>query len=266
LEPKAANERLKSIIKDINRDKVRKGGSAHNILNIIFDDILSTKLVDYTNLTKGRSVQDTRAILNYMLVAAYKIESRKQFDATRFFDKIIMHPTEVSPDGLYEGDIVLSKDQAFVLFSKYLRGGAGGGGNHVNEARKVIKQTVYRWPAGIIHFCLDPLYAAEERALIISALLRWEQGTCLEFKELECWRRDVHFLKFIRGQGCWSPVGYVPDTKYQEISIGEGCFQVKKNILMFYSAAKIHFVDVNSRQLTDFFHEIWYSGGHLTLN
>jgi hypothetical protein len=222
--PNMAHERLKAIINGISRDKVRSGNE--NVLNIIFDDILSTNLIDYSSLTKGRSIEDTRAILNIMLLASYKIEGRKQFDKKKFLDEIIVHPTEVSPDGLYEGDIVLSKDQAYTLFAKYL------GETPIAEARKVIKQAVYRWPTGVIHFCLDPLYSFEERDLIVNALNRWQENTCLVFTETECSRSDVHLMKFIRGQGCWSPVGFVPDSKFQEISIGDGCFQVNTTYLM----------------------------------
>jgi hypothetical protein len=216
--PSRSHERLKTIINGLTRDKVKSDTA--KVLNIIFDDILSTNLIDYTKLTKGRSVEDTRTILNYMLLASYNIEGRKQFDKKKFFDEIIVHPTEVSPDGLYEGDIVLSKDQAYTLFSKYLKD------NHVTESRKVIKKTVYRWPAGVIHFCLDPLYTQVERDLIIFSLTRWKENTCLVFTEVECSRLDLHLLKFVKGTGCWSPVGFVPDSKLQEISIGDGCFQV----------------------------------------
>ena len=61
-----------------------------------------------------------------------------------------MDPTEVSPDGLYQQDIVLTKDQAYDLFSKYY---------FKNNGRKVIRKSVYRWPSPIIYFNLDANYS-----------------------------------------------------------------------------------------------------------
>ncbi len=61
-----------------------------------------------------------------------------------------MDPTEVSPDGLYQQDIVLTKSQAYDLFSKYY---------FKNNGRKVIRKSIYRWPSSTIHFNLDSYYS-----------------------------------------------------------------------------------------------------------
>ena len=59
--------------------------------------------------------------------------------------------------------------------------------------------------------------------------MRWEENTCLEFQEFTNKNVKSHYLKFIRGgNGCWSPLGYDSKAKYQEISIGDGCFNVNK--------------------------------------
>ena len=34
---------------------------------------------------------------------------------------------------------------------------------------------------------------------------------------------QVHYLRVTRGQGCWSPIGFLKDSKYQELSLGPGC-------------------------------------------
>ena len=65
-----------------------------------------------------------------------------------FLVKIIVDPTEVSPDGLYQKDIVLSKDQAYNLFSKYFFT------NSTRTGRKVVKNALHRWPLPI-HYYFD---------------------------------------------------------------------------------------------------------------
>ena len=54
---------------------------------------------------------------------------------------------KISPDGLYESDIVLSQEQAYKLFSKYISPITA---NH----RKVAKDAVFRWPLPI-HYHFD---------------------------------------------------------------------------------------------------------------
>lgn len=138
-----------------------KSKPQHKVLNIIFDDILATRGVDYSNLTKGRSIEDTRSVLNYALLALYQINIRNErdrFNSTRFLDQVIIDPTEVLPEGLFEGDIVLTKDQAYWLFAKYLG---------ENQPRKVIRESVFRWPSHVIPYCLDRQYGMRLAILFI---------------------------------------------------------------------------------------------------
>lgn len=59
--------------------------------------------------------------------------------------------------------------------------------------------------------------------------MRWEESTCLEFQEFSNKNVKSHYLRFIRGNGCWSSVGFDSRVKYQDVSIGEGCFKVINN-------------------------------------
>ena len=56
--------------------------------------------------------------------------------------QIALDPTEVSPDGLFEKDIILTKDQAYNIFSKYFTD---------SSDRKYIKTAVNRWPTPIYY-------------------------------------------------------------------------------------------------------------------
>lgn len=62
--------------------------------------------------------------------------------------------------------------------------------------------------------------------MIRESLMRWEEFTCLEFQEFNNKNVKAHYLRFIKGNGCWSSIGYDYRVKYQDISIGEGCFSV----------------------------------------
>jgi hypothetical protein len=61
-----------------------------NYFNDILNEALSTRHINYAHLLKGRSIEDTKAILNYMIIALYQINSkdRSDFDSTRFLDQV----------------------------------------------------------------------------------------------------------------------------------------------------------------------------------
>lgn len=143
-----------------------------SILNEVINDVLSAKQINYTNITKGRSIEDTKLVLNYMLTSLYEIRAReqaKQFDSIKFFDQVFLDPIEISPDGLFEKDIVLSRNQALKLFSKHFSGlnsTLDNGKNKSANARKVIRDAVYRWSLPI-YFYLDNAYGL---------LINWKQN------------------------------------------------------------------------------------------
>lgn len=135
---------------------VKEKARMSSIINEVFDDVLSTKSLDFSKIAKGRSIEDTKKVLNYMLTSLYQIEAKKEsnnFNSMKFFDQIFVNPLDVSPDGLFESDIVLSKQQAYRIFSKYLPKSY----DELN-VRKVIRDTVHRWNLPI-HFYLDPKYS-----------------------------------------------------------------------------------------------------------
>ena len=66
--------------------------SSTNDLNTVLEDVLSSRQINYTNLLKGRTVEDTKAILSYMIIALHQINSKSQknFDSIRFLDQVIL--------------------------------------------------------------------------------------------------------------------------------------------------------------------------------
>jgi len=207
--------KVKLKLKSMTKEKTAE------IFTQVLNDAWSVKEINYTSLRKGRSEADTKAVLNYMIMALYRMKLDEQsddFDSIRFFDQIIYNPSEISPDGLFEQDIVLSKEQAYTLFSKYFVSN-----DTVRDKRKVVRNSVYRWPMPI-YYHFDGSHNEQERSLIKSSLKRWEQDTCIEFKQIVNKKDHPHYLRFFKGHGCWSPVGYSMYSSYQDLSIGEGCF------------------------------------------
>lgn len=147
---------------------VKEKARMASIINEVFDDVLSTRTINFSKLAKGRSIEDTKTVLNYMLTSLYQIKANQEsheFDSMKFFDQVYLHPLDVSPDGLFESDIVLSKEQAYRIFSKYLP-------KSYDEpnVRKVIRDTVHRWNLPI-HFYLDQKYSIFNFFLLIEKKL-----------------------------------------------------------------------------------------------
>jgi hypothetical protein len=61
-------------------------------LNTVLEDVLSSRQINYTNLLKGRTIEDTKVILSYMIIALHQINSKtqKNFDSIRFLDQVII--------------------------------------------------------------------------------------------------------------------------------------------------------------------------------
>jgi hypothetical protein len=88
----------------------------------------------------------------------------------------------------------------------------------------VIRNSFFRWPLPI-HYHFDGSHcklfdwmwrnfhmnhlmsfffsfkAFLDKEVIRMGLKRWEENTCLEFKEITSTNTDVHYLKFIKGAG-----------------------------------------------------------------
>jgi hypothetical protein len=94
-----------------------------------------------SNLNKGRQDNQTKSILNRMMTALYVLKMKNNSLNTRkFIDDVILNPNEVLSDGLFEGDIVLTEEQAFNIFEVIV---------NTTESRKLIRDPKSRWPMPI---------------------------------------------------------------------------------------------------------------------
>jgi hypothetical protein len=128
-----------------------------NAFKSIVDEVLAGS-GDYKKFNKGRKTEDTKAILNYAISTLYNLKQKKNdFDSNKFFDevfddnskiysknyyifyKVLTKPDDILPEGLFEGDIVLTKEQAADIFSKYIEH------NKTFSERKVTNYSGYLW-------------------------------------------------------------------------------------------------------------------------
>lgn len=84
------NRKLTEIKRRIKKLNL-KSGSSNVLINQILNDVLSAKQIDYSKITKGRTIEDTRDVLNSMLLGLHQIRAREQdsFDSLRFFDQVL---------------------------------------------------------------------------------------------------------------------------------------------------------------------------------
>ncbi|XP_064489152.1 blastula protease 10-like [Ornithodoros turicata] len=76
------------------------------------------------------------------------------------------------------------------------------------------------WPGRTVPYRIHES-SINETDLIRTAIAHWANNTCIQFRELEPRDPATDFLVFVRGNGCWSRLGYVGST--QPISIGRNC-------------------------------------------
>jgi hypothetical protein len=51
---------------------------------------------------------------------------------------------------------------------------------------------------------------------------RWEEETCIQFREFAS-PPSGRYLRFIKGAGCYSQIGYYNQPGFQDVSLGDGC-------------------------------------------
>ena len=68
-----------------------------------------------------------------------------------FFCKFVVNPEDILPEGLYDGDIVLTQEQAYDIFSPYIKGN-----NSLKRfERKVTNQNKFLWNNMPIKYMID---------------------------------------------------------------------------------------------------------------
>jgi len=79
----------KSSLQTIDLNNINKK-TGSEMLNKILNDILVDKSIDYEKLSKGRSIEDTKAVLNYMILALHQIKFKEQpnFNSMKYLDEV----------------------------------------------------------------------------------------------------------------------------------------------------------------------------------
>ena len=68
----------------------------------------------------------------------------RNFSTVNFLDRVILDPVEVAPDGLFERDMVLTREQAQTVFARRIGGNENN--DDFDESRVLTK-----WPLPILY-------------------------------------------------------------------------------------------------------------------
>lgn len=80
-------------------------------------------------------------------MAEYQLKAKEQgqkFSTVDFLDRVILDPIEIAPDGLFEKDIVLSREQAQLILEKRF-------GIDQTNSDVAIQPLVSKWPLPILY-------------------------------------------------------------------------------------------------------------------
>jgi len=111
---------------------------------------------------------------------------------------------EMENEGMWQGDIVLDPDE----FEK--------GWNNTQYAS--IKGG--RWPGGRVPYIIDRSITGQGIKVINDAISQYHKHTCLRFHRRT---NENAYLRFYRGTGCSSPVGY-RSRRVNDVSLATGCW------------------------------------------
>ncbi|XP_068702113.1 astacin-like metalloprotease toxin 1 isoform X2 [Montipora foliosa] len=90
----------------------------------------------------------------------------------------------------------------------------------MNHARASVTKQIYLWSGGLVPYVFDPSLTSYARLVITKAMRTLEKLSCVRFKKRT---NEGYFVRFIRGQGCYSYIGRTMDPNGQIVSIGFGC-------------------------------------------
>ena len=97
-------------------------------------------------------------------------------------------------------------------------------GTTLRKKRKSIAGKSYRWANHTVPFVFrdsDPKW----QVIVWSGMRKWEEETCIKFKQLHPQTREKDYILIFKGGGCYSSVGRIGGK--QTASIGYGCESVR---------------------------------------
>ncbi|XP_060595864.1 zinc metalloproteinase dpy-31-like [Ruditapes philippinarum] len=118
-------------------------------------------------------------------------------------------------DYVFEGDIILKKDQAeqILYFNKQRK-------KRKLDAQVMSTPSIKKWPLPI-NYIFDGKHTQEQRKKIRIGIKHWEENTCITFTNIV--NSTVKSIKFINDSGCYSFVGNSHGIHEQTISISQQC-------------------------------------------
>ncbi|XP_065061447.1 zinc metalloproteinase nas-6-like [Rhopilema esculentum] len=154
-----------------------------------------------------------------------------------------------------EDGFILSKTQ-----KDFLYGRQNDDENEAGQERVVINNKysdVFElWPTGEkIPYEIDASIDDKKKKAISEAIAEIEKFTCVRFRMREK-KKDDYFLKFFKGNGCWSFIGLRKDKEKvgQKVSIGDGC--EKKGEVIHQIMHAFGFLNEHTREDRDIYVEI----------
>uniref|UniRef100_A0A0K0EP91 Zinc metalloproteinase n=1 Tax=Strongyloides stercoralis TaxID=6248 RepID=A0A0K0EP91_STRER len=140
---------------------------------------------------------------------------------------------EITPRGnpsMYQGDMILTEGQANMMLEeaklKLEAKESNKTGDDVDKEiinklkknRAYKKDSRYKWKFPIPYF----IERGVEQTVVDNALRNIAKETCLTFQKSAPFN-NRQGLRIFRGQGCYSFIGPISDSKPQDVSIGRGC-------------------------------------------
>ncbi|XP_022083990.1 zinc metalloproteinase nas-36-like isoform X2 [Acanthaster planci] len=98
--------------------------------------------------------------------------------------------------------------------------------NQTRKRRNAITDRRRLWPGGVVPYVIDGYFSTEQRVFILSAMQRFHEKTCIQFRPRTI-ERD--YIVITEGEGCWSMIGRRGGR--QTVSIGGTCKNSRGTII-----------------------------------
>ena len=158
-----------------------------------------------SSVSNGATKNDNRDLIND---ANYRVELQRKYD------KPVNHSIEYSisaqnkglEDYLFEGDIVLTPEELTQMTN--------------SRQKRQISRVAIQWDkTQPIYYTFSDNATEEAKKMFPIAAKFWSDNTCLNLTESEKTPNIVVF----HGDGCYSKIGRDSQSKYQILSLGDGC-------------------------------------------
>lgn len=161
------------------------------------------------------------------------VNQKKPFDPKLMWKKAVMKVRIINVmknPSLYQGDVMLTKQQALHLVEKTRQHLAKKGirypifsfANSTRIKRKVAGGNFHKWSMPIHYFIEQGVNVNN----VEMGLRDLQMRTCLRFKRVGHPIPGSPGLHYFFGQGCVSYIGKIDNTKFQQISLGSDCNSV----------------------------------------